>query len=163
MIIQINKDKLNANKNKMDKLWLRILIDMIQKTDNNLFVINSDSKFYNVSFDQYNPVILRIPKTLTIISEIPHTEYSQKTSQQRKFQNVLIDFRFELLFQGNKQAYKKFYSAYMFGDGVYAPFQGHYILITQDKLKKQNPPKDSDLILPKNWLKFARIVDETEE
>jgi hypothetical protein len=29
MIIQINKDKLNANKNKMDKLWLRILIDMI--------------------------------------------------------------------------------------------------------------------------------------
>jgi hypothetical protein len=29
MIIQINKDKLNANKNKMDKLLLRILIDMI--------------------------------------------------------------------------------------------------------------------------------------
>ena len=51
----------------------------------------------------------------------------------------------------------------MFNDGVYAPFEGHYIHITQDKLKKQNPPEGCDLILPKNWLKFARIVDQTEE
>lgn len=160
MTIQINKDKLISYKEKMGDLWFIILENMIKKTNNNLFVVSGNSKFYNVSSNKYNPIILKVPKILTIISQIPHTEYSQKSSQQKKFQNVLIDFRFELLFQNDKQKYKKFYLAYMFGDGVYAPFQNHYIHITRNSLKRQNPPRNSDLILPKDWLKFVKIVKQ---
>lgn len=93
------------------------------------------------------------------IMQIPHTGYDAKHSTQKKFQNVLIDYRFELMFRNDKQKYKKFYNAYAYGDGVYAPFQGKYILITQNNLK-QVSKVDQELLLPKDWLKFARVVED---
>jgi len=68
MTIQINKDKLISYKEKMGDLWFIILENMIKKTNNNLFVVSGNSKFYNVSSNKYNPIILKVPKILTIIS-----------------------------------------------------------------------------------------------
>lgn len=86
-------------------------------------------------------------------------EYDKGASTQKKFQNILIDFRFELMFRHDKELYKKFLNAFLYGDGIYAPFEGKTIHLTRTSIKKASPVKDSSLMLPKDWMKFVRIVD----
>jgi hypothetical protein len=50
--------------------------------------------------------------------------------------------------------------AFMYGDGVYAKFDNHYIHISQNYIKKTSKPKSGDLVLPDNWIKFAKIIKD---
>jgi len=54
----------------------------------------------------------------------------------------------------------KFLAAFMYGDGVYAKFDNHYIHISQNYIKKASKPKSGDLVLPDNWIKFAKIIKD---
>ncbi len=96
-----------------------------------------------------------------LLDEIPHVEFDSAHSSQAKFKDTLIDFRFQLLFRNDKEAYKKFLTAFLYGDGVFAKFQDHFILINNKYIKKVPPPKkQEDLILPNNWIKVAKIIKE---
>lgn len=77
-------------------------------------------------------------------------------------QNILIDFKFEILFRNNKDQYKKFFNAYRFGNGVYAKLDNFYILITPNRIKKVSRPGSKDLVLPDNWHKVAKIIPESK-
>ena len=94
----------------------------------------------------------------SLINEIPHTGFDSAHSAETKFKDTLVDFRFQFVFRDDKEAYKKFLMAFMYGDGVYAKFDNHYIHISQNYIKKTSKPKSGDLVLPDNWIKFAKII-----
>ncbi len=97
---------------------------------------------------------------LALLNEIPHTQYDQYHSSEGKFKGTLVDFRFELLFRNDRDAYKKFLTSFLYGNGVYAEFQGHYIHITPTEIRRAPRPGPNDLILPDNWVKIAKIIKE---
>ncbi len=96
----------------------------------------------------------------SLISEIPHTGFDSVHSAETRFKDTLVDFRFQYVFQHDKETYKKALNAFMYGNGVYAKFENRYILISQDYIKRASKPKSGDIVLPDNWTKYAKIIKE---
>ena len=165
MIIKINIDKIKSKgKASFDKLWYSALTSMIKDTNNQLYSDGIvDDKFYLVSTNKQNPVLLRVPTSLTILDQIPHTSYQPSDSDAKQFKDKYVDFRFQLLFAGHPEQYKRFFNAYSRGEGVFALLStGVYIRIKPNSITKVTKSKitDASLILPKQWKKHIKVISK---
>lgn len=93
-----------------------------------------------------------------LISQIPHSTYDSRSSVYTPLQDKMVDFRFQLLFRNDKQKYKRFLNSYLRGQGVYVKVDSKWINITLNNIKRISKP-NYDLVLPDNWYKVAKILD----
>lgn len=165
MIISINVDKLESNKKLFTDEAYDSLINMIQDTNNELYAYNIDKTYIGVAKNKKAEMLLKVHRELILLNQIPAAEYTADNSDVEDMQDVFIDFRFESMFQSDHSTYKKFFTQFMSGNGIYAPLKsGQYIKITPNKLKKcrKTSIHNQDYILPDRWIKYAKIIKNDE-